>query len=336
MDWFLFDSKTGTCGQFSSAFVVLARSVGIPARVVSGWTVSPVDGPQTVHADQAHQWAEVAFNELGWMTFEPTAPGGAPFRTPGFGDIDAVDEGTEIAPELKAALDAIASDNPALASVIMDKVDELSREGSPIADELTAEFPNDGQWTGESAEKMLRAMGASVTPLENGGMIIDWGGDAGWTPGTSSQQAPEPPETPVFQVTGAPEGGYLRTATGDIYADGEWTGLDVAELPYEGGADVASLVAGWSMAAGDSSQQGDLQALAGVEHGNLAGYSDLAVSAHPMIGSIPAQGMPVSRDVEQISVDGSYDPLSATFSGDGPLEEYAWRARKWTFPGKNW
>ena len=40
VDWFLFGTKKGTCGQFSSAFVVLARSVGIPARVVSGWAIS--------------------------------------------------------------------------------------------------------------------------------------------------------------------------------------------------------------------------------------------------------------------------------------------------------
>ena len=40
VDLFLFDTKKGTCGQFSSAFVVLARSVGIPARVVSGWVIS--------------------------------------------------------------------------------------------------------------------------------------------------------------------------------------------------------------------------------------------------------------------------------------------------------
>ena len=86
VDWFLFDSRQGTCGQFSSAFVILARAAGIPARVVSGWVVSPQDDWQTIHADQAHQWAEVAFKELGWVTFEPTAPAGAPARTPGFED----------------------------------------------------------------------------------------------------------------------------------------------------------------------------------------------------------------------------------------------------------
>jgi transglutaminase-like putative cysteine protease len=80
VDWFLFDHKVGTCGNFSSAFVVLARSIGLPARVVSGWAVSATAEQQVVYADQAHQWAEVAFANLGWVTFEATAPGGAPSR----------------------------------------------------------------------------------------------------------------------------------------------------------------------------------------------------------------------------------------------------------------
>ena len=77
VDWFLFDHREGTCGVFSSAFVVMARSVGIPARVVSGWAISQTAGTQIVRADQAHQWAEVALEGIGWVTFEPTASGGA-------------------------------------------------------------------------------------------------------------------------------------------------------------------------------------------------------------------------------------------------------------------
>ena len=80
VDWFLFEQKEGTCGQFSSAFVVMARAVGVPARVASGWAVRPSAGSRTVYADQAHQWAEVAFNDLGWIAFEPTAANGAPSR----------------------------------------------------------------------------------------------------------------------------------------------------------------------------------------------------------------------------------------------------------------
>ena len=79
VDWFLFDHKVGTCGNFSSAFVVLVRSIGLPARVVGGWVVSATAEQQVVYADQAHQWAEVGFANLGWVTFEATA-GGAPSR----------------------------------------------------------------------------------------------------------------------------------------------------------------------------------------------------------------------------------------------------------------
>ena len=80
VDWFLFETQKGTCGQFSSAFVVLARSVGIPARVVSGWVISEGVDRQTIYADQAHQWAEVAFEGIGWRRFDPTPFNGAPFR----------------------------------------------------------------------------------------------------------------------------------------------------------------------------------------------------------------------------------------------------------------
>ncbi len=83
VDWFLFDRQEGTCGQFSSAFVVLARSVGIPARVVSGWSISPTAGELTVYSDQAHQWAEIGLEGIGWVRFDPTASGGAPSRVTG-------------------------------------------------------------------------------------------------------------------------------------------------------------------------------------------------------------------------------------------------------------
>ena len=80
VDWFLFESREGTCGNFSSAFVILARAVGLPARVVSGWSITPTADAQTVYSDQAHQRAEIAFEGMGWIPFEPTASSGAPGR----------------------------------------------------------------------------------------------------------------------------------------------------------------------------------------------------------------------------------------------------------------
>ncbi|MBM3945492.1 MAG: hypothetical protein FJ317_08420, partial [SAR202 cluster bacterium] len=78
IEFFLFDDRRGICSTFSSAFVLLARAAGIPARVVSGWAVSPTPGLQTVHAYQAHQWAEVPFGGLGWVTFDPTPASSSP------------------------------------------------------------------------------------------------------------------------------------------------------------------------------------------------------------------------------------------------------------------
>ena len=80
VEWFLFETREGTCGQFSSAFTVLARSAGLPARVVSGWMITATPNTQTVYSDQGHQWAEVAFEGIGWITFEATTAGGAPTR----------------------------------------------------------------------------------------------------------------------------------------------------------------------------------------------------------------------------------------------------------------
>ena len=74
-DQFLFDSRQGGSGSFSSTFVVLARSIGIPARVVSGWSFLPIGISQAVFSNQAYQWAEIALEGLGWITFDPTTGG---------------------------------------------------------------------------------------------------------------------------------------------------------------------------------------------------------------------------------------------------------------------
>jgi len=77
-DWFLFEEKRGVCANFNSAFVILCRAVGIPARLVSGYLITPQAEEQEVYADQAHAWAEVAFSELGWVTFDATGTQAAP------------------------------------------------------------------------------------------------------------------------------------------------------------------------------------------------------------------------------------------------------------------
>ena len=76
VDWFLFDSRIGDSRKFSSAFVILARAAGVPARVVSGWAIEQSEETQTVYLSQLHQWAEVTQEELGWTTIDPTPGNG--------------------------------------------------------------------------------------------------------------------------------------------------------------------------------------------------------------------------------------------------------------------
>ncbi len=71
-DWFLFEEKKGVCSNFNSAFVMLSRSVDIPARLVSGYAIDEGEEEQTVFADQAHAWSEVKFKDLRWITFDAT------------------------------------------------------------------------------------------------------------------------------------------------------------------------------------------------------------------------------------------------------------------------
>jgi transglutaminase-like putative cysteine protease len=74
---FLFTSRTGYCEQFASSMALLARIVGIPARVGMGYTagVQQQDGGWVVRTKDAHAWPELYFSGVGWLRFEPT-PGG--------------------------------------------------------------------------------------------------------------------------------------------------------------------------------------------------------------------------------------------------------------------
>ncbi len=82
-DEFWFDRKEGFCEHIASAFVILMRSLDIPARIVTGYQggeVNTVDGFWTVRQSDAHAWAEVWLASRGWVRIDPTASV-APGRT---------------------------------------------------------------------------------------------------------------------------------------------------------------------------------------------------------------------------------------------------------------
>lgn len=80
VDTFLFEDKQGVCEQYVTALVVMARTLGIPARLTTGYgsgDYNPLTGYYEVRLNHAHSWAEVYFPESGWVPFDPT-PGWTP------------------------------------------------------------------------------------------------------------------------------------------------------------------------------------------------------------------------------------------------------------------
>lgn len=71
------DEATGYCEQFAIAMAVMARSIGIPARVVTGFVPGTVNGNAvTVTGSDAHAWVEGWIEGFGWIPFDPTPRGG--------------------------------------------------------------------------------------------------------------------------------------------------------------------------------------------------------------------------------------------------------------------
>jgi len=75
---FLFVRRAGHCEYFATAMTVMLRTLGIPARYVTGFApgeYNDLAGDYIIRASDAHAWVEVYFPGHGWLTFDPT-PGG--------------------------------------------------------------------------------------------------------------------------------------------------------------------------------------------------------------------------------------------------------------------
>lgn len=81
---FVTNDRVGYCVQFSTAMAVMARSLGIPARVAVGFRSPRQVGDELVYtAHEMHSWPELYFPHTGWLPFEPT-PGEAGGAIPSY------------------------------------------------------------------------------------------------------------------------------------------------------------------------------------------------------------------------------------------------------------
>lgn len=77
-EYFLFESKKGTCSDFASAYVLLARVSGLTVRYAEGFNpdISSRENVFIIKDSCAHAYPEVYINNLGWTVFEPTVASG--------------------------------------------------------------------------------------------------------------------------------------------------------------------------------------------------------------------------------------------------------------------
>lgn len=71
---FLNDIKSGHCALYASSMTMIMRSLGFPARYCTGFVAKHTGSEgEVLHSKNLHAWCEVYFDELGWVTFDPTS-----------------------------------------------------------------------------------------------------------------------------------------------------------------------------------------------------------------------------------------------------------------------
>lgn len=76
VDEFMWQSRLGFCEHFATSFVFFMRAAGVPARVVVGYQggeLNSIEGYLSVRQRDAHAWAEIWFEDRGWVSVDPTA-----------------------------------------------------------------------------------------------------------------------------------------------------------------------------------------------------------------------------------------------------------------------
>jgi hypothetical protein len=75
LEVFLFEQKRGHCEYYSSAMAVMLRTLGVPARNVTGFVggqYNPYGGYYALRQGDAHSWVEAYQRGAGWVTYDPT------------------------------------------------------------------------------------------------------------------------------------------------------------------------------------------------------------------------------------------------------------------------
>lgn len=123
------EERVGYCEQFAATMALMARSVGIPARVVVGFTQGRTFGADrwVVRGTDAHAWPELWMGSAGWVRFEPT-PGAPSAVPPDYTRDTTSDDAPSTAPD--ESISAAPVDEDQRPTRELEELDGAASEGS--------------------------------------------------------------------------------------------------------------------------------------------------------------------------------------------------------------
>ncbi|MBE5065935.1 DUF58 domain-containing protein [Bifidobacterium saeculare] len=145
------ERRSGYCSHYASALAVLGRALGVPTRMVLGYSASGVqaeaDFTYEVTADQLHAWVEAYIDDVGWVPFDVT-PASAD-------DADADDT---------ADTPAAQSGDDADAPVPGDDADAADGDGTTTDDDTPDSDGNTGEGDGTTSAQQTADADGSPSP----------------------------------------------------------------------------------------------------------------------------------------------------------------------------
>jgi transglutaminase-like putative cysteine protease len=144
LDWFLFEGKRGHCEYFASALAVMLRSVGVPSRLTTGFSLgerNPMTGYYEVRTMNGHAWVEAYIPDRGWMMLEPTP----------FFPLPTPESRSQVAAELDRYLDALAEqgetvDPESLKTQIVGGIRDAWAVSRHVSKQITLQVAALGWW----------------------------------------------------------------------------------------------------------------------------------------------------------------------------------------------
>ncbi len=236
--WFLFESHRGFCNYFASAMALMARDLGIPARVAAGYTNGKYN-TQTrewdINGTDAHAWTQVYFAGYGWINFEPSATFSQfarPYKASGTSSTLVSPSGSTVngtKPHIPTEPQDVGSIGPNATNASGPDAATQIRQDVGIVSLVLVVFILGGLiyfslWW----RRLFRGLSLPAQVYGRVGVLASWAGIA-------IRRSQTPHEYMLALSTAAPEDAVTFERLGDIYARERWANREDPDHPDKTG-----------------------------------------------------------------------------------------------------